>query len=103
MQTEFGKIASLTQNMEEAQSPLQRELDRLTKQVTVFAMCMGIIFFCLSVFVVHDALASSFIFALGMVVAFIPEGLLPYRDALARHGGATHEQAQRPGEEAQLG
>ncbi len=77
MQTEFGKIASLTQNMEEAQSPLQRELDRLTKQVTVFAMCMGIIFFCLSVFVVHDALASSFIFALGMVVAFIPEGLLP--------------------------
>ena len=77
MDTEFGKIASLTQNMQEAPSPLQRDLDRLTKQVTVFAMCMGLIFFALSMFVVHEPFASSFIFALGMVVAFIPEGLLP--------------------------
>ena len=51
--------------------------NRLTKQVTIFAMCMGIAFFCLSLFVVHEPFASSFIFALGMVVAFIPEGLLP--------------------------
>lgn len=77
MATEFGKIASLTQNMEEAESPLQRDLDRLTKQVTVFAMCMGLAFFSLSLFVVHEPFAQSFIFALGMVVAFIPEGLLP--------------------------
>ena len=77
MDTEFGKIASLTQNMEEAESPLQRDLDRLTKQVTIFAMCMGLAFFALSMFVVHEPFAQSFIFALGMVVAFIPEGLLP--------------------------
>lgn len=77
MATEFGKIASLTQNMEEAESPLQRDLDRLTKQVTIFAMCMGLAFFSLSLFVVHEPFAQSFIFALGMVVAFIPEGLLP--------------------------
>ncbi len=77
MDTEFGKIASLTQNVEDVESPLQRDLDRLTKQVTVFAMCMGIIFFSLSMFVVHEPFAQSFIFALGMVVAFIPEGLLP--------------------------
>ena len=30
MATEFGKIANLTQNMEEVRSPLQRDLDRLT-------------------------------------------------------------------------
>lgn len=77
MATEFGKIANLTQNMEEVRSPLQRDLDRLTKQVTVFAMCMGLAFFSLSLFVVHEPFAQSFIFALGMVVAFIPEGLLP--------------------------
>lgn len=77
MATEFGKIASLTQNMEDSESPLQRQLDRLTKQVTLFAMCMGIVFFLLDVLFVHNGLASSFIFALGMVVAFIPEGLLP--------------------------
>lgn len=77
MDTEFGKIASLTQNMQAAESPLTRQLNRLTKQVTIFAMCMGIAFFCLSLFVVHEPFTSSFIFALGMVVAFIPEGLLP--------------------------
>ena len=77
MATEFGKIASLTQNMETQESPLTRELNRLTKQVSVFALCMGIIFFALSLFVVKEPFASSFIFALGMVVAFIPEGLLP--------------------------
>lgn len=77
MATEFGKIASLTQNMEDSESPLQRQLDRLTKQVTLFALCMGIVFFLFDVLFVHNGLASSFIFALGMVVAFIPEGLLP--------------------------
>ncbi len=77
MATEFGKIASLTQNMEETESPLTRQLNRLTKQVTVFAMCMGLAFFSLSLFVVREPFAQSFIFALGMVVAFIPEGLLP--------------------------
>ena len=77
MATEFGKIASLTQNMEESESPLQRQLDRLTKQVTLFALCMGVVFFLLDVLFVHNGLAASFIFALGMIVAFIPEGLLP--------------------------
>ncbi|MGN0287643.1 MAG: cation-translocating P-type ATPase [Atopobiaceae bacterium] len=77
MSTEFGKIASLTQNMGEQESPLQKQLDHLTKQVTLFALMMGVIFFILDVFFVHNRLAESFIFALGMVVAFIPEGLLP--------------------------
>ena len=77
MNTEFGKIANLTQNMGEAQSPLQKQLDRVTKQVTIFALVMGVIFFTLDVLLVHNGLASSFIFSLGMIVAFIPEGLLP--------------------------
>ena len=59
MATEFGKIASLTQNMEAAESPLTRELNRLTKQVTVFAMCMGIAFFLLSMFVVKRAVLRA--------------------------------------------
>ena len=57
MATEFGKIASLTQNMEDSESPLQRQLDRLTKQVTLFALCMGIVFFLLDVLFVHNGLA----------------------------------------------
>jgi len=77
METMFGKIANLTQNMKEEKSPLQKELDKLTKQVSFIAIGFGIFFFLMGVFFVHDPVAKSFIFALGMIVAFIPEGLLP--------------------------
>ncbi|SHJ27387.1 potassium and/or sodium efflux P-type ATPase [Parasporobacterium paucivorans DSM 15970] len=77
MKTEFGKIANLTQNMEAEESPLQKELDRLTKQISIIAIGFGVVFFAAAVFLVKQPIASSFIFALGMIVAFIPEGLLP--------------------------
>ncbi len=77
MKTEFGKIANLTQSMEADESPLQKELDRLTKQISVIAISFGIFFFVAAIFFVKEKVAASFIFALGMIVAFIPEGLLP--------------------------
>ena len=77
MNTEFGKIAYLTQNMKTVESPLQLELNRLTKQVSIIAISIGIVFLLISHFYVKEPLATSFIFALSMIVAFIPEGLLP--------------------------
>lgn len=77
MNTEFGKIANLTQNMKEEKSPLQKELDILTKQISLIAMAMGLFFFLAGYYFVGQPFALAFVFALGMVVAFIPEGLLP--------------------------
>lgn len=77
MNTEFGKIASLTEKQNTQSSPLQVELDRLTKQISIIAMGIGILFFITAIFFVHYPVNKSFIFALGMIVAFIPEGLLP--------------------------
>ncbi|MBE6722914.1 MAG: cation-transporting P-type ATPase [Ruminococcaceae bacterium] len=77
MQTEFGKIASLTQTTKEEQSPLQKELDILTKQISGIAISIGVVFFIAALFFVKQPFAQAFIFALGMIVAFIPEGLLP--------------------------
>lgn len=77
METEFGKIAGLTQSMKETKSPLQKDLDRLTRQISIIAVSIGLIFFLSAVFFVKDPVAESFLFALGMIVAFIPEGLLP--------------------------
>lgn len=77
MKTEFGKIANITQTMVEDESPLQKELNRLTKQISIIAICFGIFFFVAAIFFVKEPVSSSFIFALGMIVAFIPEGLLP--------------------------
>lgn len=58
-------------------SPLEKELDRLTKQISVIAMIFGIVFFVCAAFFVKEPIAQAFIFSLGMIVAFIPEGLLP--------------------------
>ena len=77
MDSEFGKIANLTQNTEKSLSPLQKELNVLTKQIALIAFSIGLIFFLIAVFLVKDPWMESFLFALGMIVAFIPEGLLP--------------------------
>ena len=77
MATQFGQIAHLTQEMAAEKSPLQKELDHLTKQISVISISLGVIFFLGATFFVHQAMAQAFIFALGMIVAFIPEGLLP--------------------------
>jgi len=77
MNTEFGKIAKLTQSMVEEHSPLQKELDKLTKQISFIAMSIGVSFFVISILFIKEPMAKSFIFSLGMIVAFIPEGLLP--------------------------
>lgn len=77
MQTEFGKIANLTQEMKEELSPLQLEMKNVTKMVTVIAVVVGIIFFIMALVLAGIDPAESFIFGLGMIVAFVPEGLLP--------------------------
>ncbi|HWS30284.1 MAG TPA: cation-transporting P-type ATPase [Clostridia bacterium] len=77
MDTEFGKIAGLTQTLKEELSPLQKEMAKVTKTVTVLAVGIGVLFFLLSIAFVGTELAVAFIFAMGMIVAFIPEGLLP--------------------------
>ncbi len=86
METEFGKIASLTQNIQTKKSPLQKEIERVTKVISVIACSVGLLVFLLGV-IVNGVQEQSFqqptlyleqfVFALGMIVAFIPEGLSP--------------------------
>lgn len=77
MASEFGQIAHLTQTVGEELSPLQQEMVRTTKIVTLIAVSVGLLFFVLAVVLTGVTLAESGIFALGMIVAFVPEGLLP--------------------------
>jgi Ca2+-transporting ATPase len=77
MRTAFGDIARLTQSVGDQLSPLQREMERLTRAVSAIAVGVGLCFFVLAVAIAGIDLANGFIFALGMIVAFVPEGLLP--------------------------
>jgi Ca2+-transporting ATPase len=77
METEFGKIAGLTQGMAGERSPLQKEMEQATRVVTALAVGVGFLFFALAVLLAGMPLTEGFLFALGMIVAFVPEGMLP--------------------------
>ena len=77
METELGKIAGLTQEVRVEPSPLQKEMGKITKILAVIATSLGVMFFCLGAFVMHMPKTASFVFAIGIIVANVPEGLLP--------------------------
>lgn len=74
--TEFGKIATLTRNIEKTLTPMQKEVIRIVHIFTVIALAMGVIFFILGIFSDQTLLVTA-IFALSLIVANVPEGLLP--------------------------
>ena len=77
VKTEFNKIASLTQDVKEEASPLQKQLARLTKIIALIAILMGVTLFFLNIYIVELPLSVAFLFAIGLTVANVPEGLLP--------------------------
>ncbi|WP_281950771.1 cation-translocating P-type ATPase [Nitrosophilus kaiyonis] len=76
MATEFGKIATLTQNVQKSLTPLEKEIIRMTKILTILALLAGVVFFVLGILSNKGFLIAS-IFALSLIVANVPEGLLP--------------------------
>jgi calcium-translocating P-type ATPase len=76
MHTEFGRIAHLTQTAGAGSSPLQREIARLSRIVAALATSMGV-----ALFFVGQAIGlpvwQNLLFAIGIIVANVPEGLLP--------------------------
>ncbi len=77
MHTEIGRIASLTQELADEKSPLQRELETVTRVVTALAVAMGVLFFFVGISFGKLSLTAAFLFTIGIIVANVPEGLLP--------------------------
>lgn len=75
MATQFGRIASLTQTIQEEDSPLQKEIGSMAKFDFLVALTVGIVFFAASITVLHVSYATSFLFMIGVMVACVPEGL----------------------------
>ena len=76
MHTEFGNIARLTQTAREPLSPLQKEIARLSRLVALFATLLGAVFFLIGQ-VIGLSFWENLVFAIGIIVANVPEGLLP--------------------------
>ncbi len=76
MATEFGRIAELTQRAKDDPSPLELELRRVTRLVALVSFGLGSLFFVVAGFL-GMGLEERFVFAIGVTVANVPEGLLP--------------------------
>jgi len=76
MYTEFGKIAHLTQTAVKEVSPLRKEIAHLSRLTAILAVVIGLLFFSIG-WMIGVPFWKAFIFAIGIIVAMVPEGLLP--------------------------
>jgi len=74
LQTEFGKIFTLTAGVSQEKSPLQREIDVMARTVSSIAFACGVILFVMGRYL-GLGWVSDLLFALGVMVALVPEGL----------------------------
>ena len=77
MGTEIGRIAYLTQIVKEELSPLQKEVNRLSKLIAFIAVVMGFVFFFVGLVFTKMTLLASAMFAIGIILANVPQGLMP--------------------------
>ena len=76
MMTQFGRIAHLTQTIEEEPTPFQKELNKLSKVTAWVALLVGAIVAAVGYFSLGFPLREVTLLALGIIVAVIPEGLV---------------------------
>jgi sodium/potassium-transporting ATPase subunit alpha len=74
--TRFGRLTAMAESAPTLQTPLQREIARLAHLVAALAAGLGAL--CVVVGRIFDLpLDDNLLFAIGIVVANVPEGLLP--------------------------
>lgn len=74
MNTEIGKIANLLESAKEKKTPLQVSLDQFGKRLSVLVILISLFIFALDMFRGRE-IADSFMFAVSLAVAAIPEAL----------------------------
>lgn len=72
--TAFGKIAKTLSQISEEKTPLQKKLEIFARQIGVLGIFASIAVFIISL-VYKKTLISSFLFAVSLAVAAVPEGL----------------------------
>ena len=73
--TLIGLIANLASEAEASETPLSIEIERFIKIISAVAITFGVIFFCFGVYFGYEVIINL-VFAIGIIVANVPEGLL---------------------------
>jgi magnesium-transporting ATPase (P-type) len=75
MDTRFGRIAGLTQEIEPPPSPLQLEIAHLARLDLIATIAVGTLFFALGSLFLSLSFHEAILFMIGVMVACVPEGL----------------------------
>ncbi|XP_077115951.1 potassium-transporting ATPase alpha chain 2-like [Ranitomeya variabilis] len=73
--TVIGRIASLASQVGDQKTPIAVEIEHFVTLISSLAVSVGVVFFIISVAMGYSAL-NAVIFCIGIVVAYVPEGLL---------------------------
>jgi calcium-translocating P-type ATPase len=76
MRTELGRIAALTERTEREESPLERQVRRVAWLIALFSVGAGLLFLPIGL-LAGLSLRDAGSFTIGLIVANVPEGLLP--------------------------
>jgi len=76
LNSEIGKISQISQTVKADLTPMQKELKNFVHKITWLALVIGIVFF-LAGFAIGNSFWTNLVFAIGIIVANVPEGLLP--------------------------
>ncbi|TJY71457.1 cation-transporting P-type ATPase [Arthrobacter sp. CAU 1506] len=85
MQTEMGKIASMLSSVDPGKSPLQRELDGLTKVIGIIAWSAVAIIIIIGV-IRGQAVGTVLLVGMSMAIAAIPTGMPTFVQAMLAYG-----------------
>ena len=76
MKSQIGRTADLTQTVTAREIPIRREIHRFTRIISTVAVVMGGLVFLVSLGWVDTPIWSKLVFAIGIIVANVPEGLM---------------------------
>nr|WP_238345549.1 cation-transporting P-type ATPase [Actinopolymorpha cephalotaxi] len=77
MHTEIGRIAALSERVERAESPLESQVRRVAWLIAIIAVALGVAFIPVAMVFAGLSLGDAVVFAVGLLVGNVPEGLLP--------------------------
>lgn len=77
MRTEIGRIAALSERVESEESPLDSQVRRVAWLIALIAVASGIAFIPIATEGAGLSISLAVVFAVGLIVGNVPEGLLP--------------------------
>ncbi len=72
--TQFGHIVSISSEIQDPLSPLQRDIDYTAKVNLMLSLVLGTAFFILAKTFVNLTVIESILFAIGVMISLVPEG-----------------------------